>query len=72
MEFVEEVECKRCLGRGVSDPRRFILIVSGALGKDFVREVHDHENILSIYVYCGRADIHRIWAESYSKVGYIL
>jgi hypothetical protein len=72
MEFIEEDECSRFLGRGVSDPRRFILIVSGALGKDFVSKVHDHENILSIYVYCGRAEIHRVWAQSYSKVGYLL
>ena len=69
-EFVEVDECKRFLGRGVSDPRRFFLITSGALGQDLVPDVHDYQTILSIYVYCGDKARHEAWSASYNKVEY--
>ncbi|CAF3942892.1 unnamed protein product [Rotaria sordida] len=72
MEFVEEDECKRFLGRGIADPRRFILVVSGALGETLVPEIHEHSNILSIYVYCSWREKHEKWSRCYSKVGYHL
>jgi hypothetical protein len=72
MEFIEPDECERFLGRGKNDPRRFILIVSGAMGQDFVPEIHQHRNILSIYVYCGWREKHEKWSAEYRKVRYHL
>ena len=72
MEFVDTEECKRFLGRGVADPRRFIFIVSGALGQTLVPQLHERENILSIYVFCGNKEFHRNWAQNYPKVEYYL
>jgi hypothetical protein len=68
MEFIEEDECVRFLGRGVADPRRFVFIVSGRLGQGLVPRLHDHENILSIYVYCGDKKRNEQWSQSYNKV----
>jgi hypothetical protein len=72
MEFQEEDECLRFLGRGVADPRQFIFIVSGALGEKLVPDIQERENVLSIYVYCGWREKHEKWANKYSKVGYYL
>jgi len=68
MEFVEEDECKRFLGRGVNDPRQFILIVSGQLGEKVVPDIHSRSNILSIYIYCGWREKHEKWSKTYNKV----
>jgi len=71
-EFVETDQCHRFLGRGVADPRRFILIISGYLGEKFVHKIHDHENILAIYVYCGDKVKHKAWSAPYNKVKYFI
>jgi hypothetical protein len=68
MEFVEEDECLRCLGRGVADPRQFVFIVSGQLGEKLKSEIYEHENILSVYVYCTWREKHEKWAKQYKKV----
>ena len=68
MEFNEEEECLRFLGRGVGDPRRFIFIVSGALGEKMVPKIEEHQNVLSIYVYCGNRARHVAWSKPYKKV----
>ena len=72
MEFTEQDECKRFLGRGQNDPRQFILVVSGGMGQVLVPEIHDHRNILSIYVYCEWREKHEKWSEEYRKVSYHL
>jgi hypothetical protein len=72
MEFTEEDECLRFLGRGVADPRRFIFIVSGQFGEKLRSEIYERENILSVYVFCGWKEKHEKWAKQYPKVGYHL
>jgi hypothetical protein len=70
MEFTEQDECLRFLRRGAAHPRRSIFIVSGKLGEKVVSKIHEHENIVSIYVYCGWREKHEKWAKQYEKVGY--
>ena len=72
MQFVDQSECKRFLQRGVSNPRRLILITSGAVGEHFVPKIHNHPNILSIYVFCSWREKHETWSQNYSKVRNIL
>jgi hypothetical protein len=69
MEFVEEDECLRFLGRGVADPRQFVFIVNGGFGEKLVPEIQERENVLSIYVYCGWREKHEKWANQFPKVG---
>ena len=69
--FVNESECKRFIGRDGVGVKRIILIVSGALGKDLVPQIHQHSNICSIFVYCGNKTLHQKWAAKYEpKVKY--
>ena len=69
--FVNESECKRFIGRDGVGVKRIVLIVSGALGKDLVPQIHQHSNICSIFVYCGNKTLHQKWAAKYEpKVKY--
>jgi hypothetical protein len=70
MEFNDQDECLRFLGHGVDDPRRFIFIVSGILAEKLVPDIHQRENILSIYVYCANISKHEGWSRQYEKVKY--
>lgn len=70
MEFDDQDECLRFLGHGVDDPRRFIFIVSGVLAEKLVPDIQQHENILSIYVYCANIFKHEGWSRQYEKVEY--
>lgn len=69
MEFTEEAECLRFLGRGVANQRKFVFIVSGRLGEKLVPNLYEHENIISIYIYCANRERHEQWSNSYEKVG---
>jgi hypothetical protein len=69
MEFTEEDECLRFLGRGVGDPRQFVFIVSGNLGEKLVPDIQERDNVRSIYIYCGWREKHEKWAKQYPKVG---
>ncbi|UJR24826.1 hypothetical protein I4U23_006200 [Adineta vaga] len=69
MEFVDETECERFIGRGINNSQKFILIISGALGQSFVPTISDRRNIYSIYIYCGNKSFHETWTVRYgSKV----
>ncbi|CAF1327052.1 unnamed protein product [Rotaria sordida] len=68
IEFGDQDECLRFLESGVDDPRRFIFIVSGVLGEKLVPDIQQHENILSIYVYCANICKHEEWSRQYEKV----
>lgn len=67
-EIADKDGFERFIGRGLADVRRIILIVSGRLGEIVVPKVHDHENILSIYIYCGYREKHEQWSRPYRKV----
>jgi hypothetical protein len=72
-EFIETGECRRFLvGRGLHDPRRFLLIISGNLGANFVPEIHSRQNILAIYVYCVDKVKHKAWSAPFDKVKYFI
>lgn len=68
-KFDDQGECLRFLGSGVSDPRRFIFIVSGALAEKLVPSIQQRESIVSIYVYCANIFRHEGWSRQYEKVG---
>ena len=68
-KFDDQDACLRFLGSDANDPRRFIFIVSGAIAEKLVPDIHQRENILSIYVYCANIFKHEGWSRQYEKVG---
>lgn len=68
VEFDNQDECLRFLEHNGDDPRRFILILSGILAEKLVPDLHQREDILSIYVYCGNISKHEGWSRQYEKV----
>ena len=68
VEFDNQDEFLRFLGHGVDNPKRFILIVSGAFAEKLVPDLHQREDILSIYVYCAHISKHEGWSRQYEKV----
>ena len=51
-----------------SDMDRIVLIVSGQLGQEIVRCIHDLRQVISIYVFCFNKKFHETWSSKYSKV----
>ncbi|CAF0761631.1 unnamed protein product [Rotaria sp. Silwood1] len=67
MQFSDESNFNRFLGRIMNNTRRIILIVSGQIGEKLVPVIHERSNILSIYVYCSRREYHEQWSQGFSK-----
>ncbi|CAF0849225.1 unnamed protein product [Didymodactylos carnosus] len=44
------------------------LVCSEQLGEIFIPQIHDLENIWSIYIYCNNKEYHQQWTTKYSKV----
>ena len=54
--------------KNIRQPEKCILIVSGRMGKDRIREIVSKENISAVIVFCMEAALHKKWAEKYEKV----
>jgi hypothetical protein len=52
----------------LSELDRIVLIVSGALGPKIVPRVHQHRQVVSIYVYCGNRQKNEPWTKEFPKV----
>ena len=44
------------------------LIISGSLGEQIIGNIHDLNQIDSIYVFCGNVDRHKQWANHWTKI----
>ncbi len=51
-----------------SQNKNIIFIVSGQLGENLVRRVHELEKIIAIYIFCNYKEKHEKWSKSYAKV----
>jgi hypothetical protein len=47
---------------------RWMVITSGTLGEEFVKQIHSSENILGIVVFCKHVEYHKPWAYKYPKI----
>ncbi|CAF1274439.1 unnamed protein product [Rotaria sordida] len=54
--------------KSLSESDRIVLIVSGTLGQQIVPRVHEHQQIVAIYVYCGNKERNELWTKKFSKV----
>lgn len=65
--FENSDDCEKYI-QNKSDQDRIVLITSGQLGQIIVPRIHNLEQLLSIYVYCGNKDPNEKWSVQYPKV----
>lgn len=58
--------------RNSTPSTKFVIIVSGQIGQDFVPKHKDNQKISSIYVFCGNLEKYKSLAVDYDKVRHIL
>ncbi|CAF3550270.1 unnamed protein product [Rotaria sp. Silwood1] len=54
--------------KSLSELDRIILIVSGRLGQKIVPSIHQQQQIVAIYVYCGTREKNELWIKQFPKV----
>jgi hypothetical protein len=65
--FDDQNECEQYISYA-SNQDRFVLIVSGRLGRQIVPEIHHLRQLSAIYVYCSDKKLNEEWAKNYTKV----
>jgi len=65
--FEDEDGCKHYI-KSLPESERIALIVSGALGQKIVPRVHQQQQIVAIYVYCGDKLKNEPWTKPFPKV----
>ena len=68
--FESEDQCKNFIDQ--NENKRFVLIVSGRVGRVLVPKIHALSQVISIYVYCMDKEGNEIWAKDYDKVKQLL
>lgn len=72
-EIVSSVEMAKTLERCIeilkdAEPTKCYLILSGALGEDFVPHIHSSSHLEAIFVFCGKRSYHESWMKRWSKI----
>ena len=65
--FDDQRQCERYL-LPLSPKDRVVLIVSGQCGRQLVPQIHQLQQISSIYIYCMDREGNEQWAKDYTKV----
>jgi hypothetical protein len=65
--FDNQYQCEQYISF-FSEQDRFILIVSGQLGRQIVPQIHRLRQLSAIYVYCRDKKLNEEWAKNYHKV----
>ncbi len=65
--FEDENDCEQYI-KSLSESERIALIVSGTLGQKIVPRVHQQQQIVAIYVYCGDKLKNEPWTKEFPKV----
>lgn len=65
--FDRENECRTYI-ESLSIEQKILLIISGQLGQIFVPQIHQLQQIFSIYVYCRNKQLNEQWSKSYPKI----
>ncbi|UJR19907.1 hypothetical protein I4U23_023039 [Adineta vaga] len=66
-KFQDIDQCQQYIKRAEKNDR-FIIIVSGQLGRELVPAIHTHRQVVSIYIYCMDRERNKQWSSKYSKV----
>jgi hypothetical protein len=69
--FDDQYQCEQYISC-FSNQDRFVLIVSGRLGRQIVPQIHHLRQLSAIYVYCNDKKLYEEWAKNYTKVSHSL
>lgn len=68
LEIFQAIEpCQRFVEKRAKN-ERLVMIVSGRLGQEILRNIHKLPQVASVYVYCMDVETHEKWARTFSKV----
>jgi hypothetical protein len=70
--FISQNECMKCINDSIEANKRVFLITSGEMGALIIPELHKKPEVYkklsgSIYIFCGRRDLHAKWTGPYEK-----
>ncbi len=65
--FDDQNQCQQHI-TSLSPQDRLVLIISGRCGRQLVPQIHQLQQLSSIYVYCMDAKANKQWAKDFSKV----
>ena len=60
-------ECKEYISL-ISSQHRVILIISGHSDERVISDIHDFQQVFSIYIHCEEEQLHNQWSKEYQKV----
>ncbi|CAF4964940.1 unnamed protein product [Rotaria sp. Silwood1] len=66
-KFQDVEQCQKYLEES-SEHKRFVVIVSGRLGREIVPSIHKLRQVISIYIYCWDKESNEEWTNNFSKV----
>ena len=66
--FDKDTECYEFIEKKVSHPKKIVLITSGQLGASLIKNLHDCNQLDSIYIYCQNVDKYKAMYQSVTKV----
>ncbi|CAF3681953.1 unnamed protein product [Rotaria sp. Silwood1] len=66
-KFQDVEQCQKYLEES-SEHKRFVVIVSGRLGREIVPSIHKLRQVISIYIYCWDKESNEEWVNNFSKV----
>ncbi len=65
--FEDINQCREYI-RYIDFEDRLFLIISGEFGQQLIPEIHQLEQVYSIYIYCLNKEFSQQWSEQYTKV----
>jgi hypothetical protein len=65
--FEDPNQCQKYIS-SVPSHGRIVLITSGQFGRQLVPQIHNLQQLLSIYVYCMDKEANEAWAKNFTKV----
>lgn len=66
--FEKDNECYDFIEKSVEYPKKVVLVTSGRLGQNLIENLHDCEQLDSIYIYCQDVEKYREFSQPYKKV----
>jgi hypothetical protein len=65
-KFTDSEECIKFIK--TINKEKVCMIISGTLGEHFVPRIHNMSQVDSIFIFCGKKERHKLWAENWAKI----
>jgi hypothetical protein len=68
--FQRSLDCEEYVRQ--HSEKSFLIIVSRQLAQELIENIHNLENIKSIYIYCRSQNWKEVWMQNFNKVSYTI